>query len=420
MARLSKSAVIFRYYLYRATARPGFHYPVYTLFLLWNGLSFAQIGLIATIQSVVVVTAEIPTGYVGDRIGRRNSLAVGAALMLVSNASYLVATDFVGFTFTFVMLSFGGTFVSGSGDAWLYDTLKEHDVENEFTRVKGRGRAIGQWVSAGSLVAGGFLYAANRYYPFYAGVAVALLSLALVLRLPKNRAYDAESAEEGERMTIVDAIPVIRDQLTAPGLRSFIVYLALFSGAILTMDMWIQPIAQDSLEASFGPTLEAWGLAEPAIIGVLYAAFTVVSAVASDYASVVEDLLGVRLSMLLIPLTIAVMYVLAGLAPVLAFPMFFVMKGGNSVISPIYQRYVNDQVQSVGRATLLSSVAMLRSVAGIPFRVGSGVLATWYSTSGAVAILGAIFIVGAVVIHAVSPPVSADYDPSRGTTTATD
>ena len=412
MARLSKSVVVTRYYLYRATARPGFHYPVYTLFLLWNGLSFAQIGLIATIQSVVVVTAEIPTGYVGDRIGRRNSLAVGAALMVVSNLSYLVATDFVGFTFTFVMLSFGGTFVSGSGDAWLYDTLKEHGIEDEFTRIKGRARAIGQWVSAASLVAGGFLYAANRYYPFYAGVAVALLSLVLVLRLPKNRAYDGDESAESERMTIVDALPVIRDQLAAPGLRSFVVYLALFSGAILTMDMWIQPIAQSSLQASFGPTLEAWGLAEPAIIGILYAAFTVVSAVASDYASDVEELLGVRLAMLLIPLTIAVTYVFAGIVPLLAFPMFFVMKGGNSVISPIYQRYINDQVESVGRATLLSSVAMLRSVAGIPFRVGSGVLATWYSTSGAVAILGAVFIVGALVMYAFSPPVSAEYEPS--------
>ena len=415
MARLSKSTIVFRYYLYRATARPGFHYPVYTLFLLWNDLNFAQIGLIATIQSVVVVTAEIPTGYVGDRIGRRNSLAIGAALMAVSNFSYLVATDFAGFTFTFVMLSFGGTFVSGSGDAWLYDTLKEHDIEIEFTRVKGRARAIGQWVSAVSLVAGGFLYAANRYYPFYAGVAVALLSLVLVLRLPKNRAYDADESAESDRMTIADALPVIRDQLTAPDLRSFVVYLALFSGAIMTMDMWIQPIAQSSLQASFGPTLEAWGLAEPAIIGILYAAFTVVSAVASDYASDVEELLGVRLAMLLIPLIIAVTYVFAGIFPLLAFPMFFAMKGGNSVIAPIYQRYINDQVESIGRATLLSSVAMLRSVAGIPFRVGSGVLATWYSTSGAVAILGAVFIVGALVMYAFSPPVSADYDASPAT-----
>ncbi len=104
MSRLSASTVVLRYYLYRATARPGFHYPVYTLFLLFNDLTLAQIGLIASIQSVVVVTSEVPTGYIGDRIGRRNSLAVGAAIMLVSNASYLVATDFIGVTVTFVTL----------------------------------------------------------------------------------------------------------------------------------------------------------------------------------------------------------------------------------------------------------------------------------------------------------------------------
>jgi MFS family permease len=403
MTRLSKSAVISRYYLYRATARPGFHYPVYTLFLLWNGLSFAQIGLIATIQAVVVVTGEVPTGYVGDRIGRRNSLAVGAGLMLISNVSYLVATDFVGFTFTFVMLSFGGTFISGSGSAWLYDTLAEHGDEGEFTRVKGRGRAVGQWVSVVTLIAGGFLYATNRFYPFYAGVAVALLNLALVLRLPQNRAYDGAETDE-ETMTIVDALPIIRDQLAAPSLRSFVVYLSLFSGAVLTMDMWIQPIAQTSLEASVGPTLERWGLAEPTTIGFLYAAFTVVSAVASDYASDLESLLGVRRAMFLVPVGIAATYVAAGLVPVLAFPMFFAMKGGSSVIGPIYQGYINDQVQSVGRATLLSSVAMLRSVAGIPFRVGSGILATWWSTLDAVALLGAVFIVGAVLLFARSAP----------------
>jgi len=415
MSRLSASTVVRRYYLYRATARPGFHYPVYTLFLLFNDLTLAQIGLIASIQSVVVVTSEVPTGYIGDRIGRRNSLAVGAAIMLVSNASYLVATDFVGFTFTFVTLSFGGTFVSGSGSAWLYDTLREHDMEAEFTRVSGRGRALGQWLRAVTLVVGGFLYAVNRYYPFYAGVVAAAISLVLVLRLPQNRAYDdaTDGDAADERMTIVDALPVIRDQLTAPDLRWFVVYLALFSGAILTMDMWIQPIAQDTLETTFGPTLDGWAIPEGGVLGILYAAFTVVSAVTSDYASDVEELLGVRTAILLIPVAIAATYVLAGLVPLLVFPMFFVMKGGHSLVGPITNRYINDQVQSVGRATLLSSVAMLRNVAGVPFRVGSGILATWYTSMTAVAILGAVFLAVAVVLWAVVPPVSEDYEPPQ-------
>jgi MFS family permease len=125
------SRTVLKYYLYRATGGPGFTYPIYTLFLLLNGLSFTAIGIIATVQSIIVVGGEIPTGYVGDRIGRRNSLFVASVLVLVSNAGYLFATDIWGFLFVFGTLSFGHTFVSGSGSAWLYDTLQEHDIETK-------------------------------------------------------------------------------------------------------------------------------------------------------------------------------------------------------------------------------------------------------------------------------------------------
>jgi len=412
MSRLSKSQVIRRYYLYRATARPGFHYPVYTFFLLFNGLSYTQIGLIASIQSIVVVGSEIPTGYVGDRIGRRNSLAVGAAIMLVSNASYLVATDFIGFTFTFVTLSFGGTFISGSGSAWLYDTLQEHDIEDEFTRVSGRGRAIGLYVGAIGCVLGAALYTVNRAYPFVAGIVAAALAIVFVLRLPQNEAYDDDADLEQDRMSVADAVPVIRDQLTGSRLRWFVVYVSLISGAIWTMDMWIQPIARDAIEATFLPTLERLPVPRPEIlfIGLLYGAFRLLSAVTSDYASDLEDLLGVRKAMLLVPASIAVTYVLAGFLPWVVFPMFFALKGGGSLLRPIQNRYLNDNVASVGRATLLSAVAMLRSVAGIPFRVGSGALADVFSAVDAVAILGGLFLVGSMLLWAFRPPIPADYE----------
>jgi len=431
MSRLSKSQVIRRYYLYRATARPGFHYPIYTFFLLFNGLTYTQIGLIASIQSIVVVTSEVPTGYVGDRIGRRNSLAVGAGILLVSNASYLVATDFAGFAFTFITLSFGGTFISGSGSAWLYDTLKEHDIEDEFTRISGRGRAIGLYVGAAGVVLGAVLYTVNRYYPFYAGIAAAALAMVFVLRLPQNEAYDDDSDHEQESMGIAEALPVVRDQLAAPRLRWFVVYLALFSGALWTMDMWIQPIARDAIEATILPQLQSLaiprtelgigGLTIPAVsiqdpeivfIGFLYGAFRLLSAVASDLSGNLRDLLGVRNAIMLVPSLIAVTYVVAAFEPVMVFVMLFAMKGGSAMLGPIQNQYLNDHVESVGRATLLSSVAMLRQVAGVPFRVGSGVLADAYTTIDAVAILGGVFLVAAALLWAFRSPVERGYEPS--------
>ncbi|MFW6435142.1 MAG: MFS transporter, partial [Halovenus sp.] len=142
------SQTVLKYYFYRATSGPAFTYPIYTLFLLLNGLSYTAIGAIGAIQAIIVVGGEIPTGYIGDRIGRRNSLVIAAVMFLISNAGYLFATDFWGFLFVFGTLSFGQTFVSGSGSAWLYDTLEEHDIEEEFTRISGRAGAVNKIVMA--------------------------------------------------------------------------------------------------------------------------------------------------------------------------------------------------------------------------------------------------------------------------------
>ena len=407
------SRTVLKYYLYRATSGPGFTYPIYTLFLLLNGLSFTAIGIIATVQSLIVVGGEIPTGYIGDRIGRRNSLLIAAVLFLISNAGYLFATDIWGFLFVFGTLSFGHTFVSGSGSAWLYDTLQEHDIEGEFTRISGRAGAINGVVMAVTMIAGGLLYVVDPFYPFYAAVAFSTLNIGIVAFLPKNAAYDddREHDGEGEALAMLDALPVIKDRIISRELRWFVVYMALFSGALMTADMYIQPVVRDALEQSYGPVLSAYGIPEAATLGFFYASFMVVRAVGSDYASNVEAWLGVRKTVFLLPMTIAVFYLVPVLFPVAVFPMFFVMKGANSLIFPITGRYVNEQIASVGRATVISAIAMVRSVAGVPFRVGSGMFADLFSPIAAVAALGGVFAVGGVLIHLFAPPVRKQDEP---------
>jgi len=401
------SRTVLKYYLYRATSGPGFTYPIYTLFLLLNGLSFTAIGIIGTVQSIIVVGGEIPTGYVGDRIGRRNSMFVGSLLFLVSNAGYLVATDIWGFLFVFGTLSFGHTFVSGSSGAWLYDTLKEHDMDDEFTRIRGRAGAVNSGVMALTMIAGGLLYVVDPFYPFIVAVAWSLFNVGFTALLPKNAAYDdgRESDHDGDDLTVLDALPIIRDRIGAPELRWFVVYMALFAGAILTADMYLQPVVRDALDQTFGSVLSAYGVPEAATLGFFYASFMAVSAVGSDYASDVEDRLGVTKAMYLLPMGIAAFYLLPVLVPVAVFPMFFVMKGSTSLVFPISSRYVNDRIQSVGRATVVSSIAMVRSLAGIPFRVGSGMFADLFTPIAAVAALGGAFVLGGLLLIGFARPV---------------
>ena len=70
--------LVAKYYAYRATATFGFFWPIFTVFLLSRDLNYTQIALLGSLSAGVGVLGELPTGYVGDRVGRRNSLLLGA------------------------------------------------------------------------------------------------------------------------------------------------------------------------------------------------------------------------------------------------------------------------------------------------------------------------------------------------------
>nr|WP_228370972.1 MULTISPECIES: MFS transporter [unclassified Natrinema] len=72
-----------RYYLYSLTETQGLIAPVWVLLLQARGLSYTDIGFLGAVYWAVLVLAEIPTGYIGDRLGRRQSLLMAAVVTAV-------------------------------------------------------------------------------------------------------------------------------------------------------------------------------------------------------------------------------------------------------------------------------------------------------------------------------------------------
>jgi MFS family permease len=416
----SRTNVVLKYYLYKAVGNPGFIYPIYVLYLLSNGLSYAEIGAIGAVQSALVVTGEIPTGYVGDRIGRRNSLLVAQVLYTASALGMILGDSFPAFVVAFGLLSVGMTFVSGSADAWLYDILVERLDEEQYTHVRGRGGAVGKWVMAATMIAGSLLYVLDPLYPFVALLGTRLLTFGVVVSLPKNARYADDGETDDDGLTVLEAIPIVREKLATRPLRSFVAYMALFVGVTMPVAAYIQPITVDALESNVGSILASLGVPEAASLGVLYASFTAVSAVASDRASDLEAAFGIRKAVAVVPVVTCVLLVLPAFAPVLAFPMFFALKGSQSVLRPIAGQYLNDHVESVGRATVLSAVSMVYAVVRIPLTLGSGVVADASSPVVAVASLGIVFLVGGSALYLWRPPVRRERETSSAETVTSD
>jgi hypothetical protein len=99
--------------------------PIFTLFLHHRGLNFTQIASLSIVYSLVTIGGEIPTGYIGDRIGRRTSLLLGSVFMTLSIGGFALTSSYLGFVVLYIFWSLSLVFRSGSGDAWLYETLQQ-------------------------------------------------------------------------------------------------------------------------------------------------------------------------------------------------------------------------------------------------------------------------------------------------------
>lgn len=415
----SDSALVRRYYLYRATLSVGFITPIFTLFLL-QSLTFTQVGALSALYSVLSVVGEVPTGYIGDRLGRRTSLLLSVVFTVGSLAGFIVTEGFVWYMFLYALWALALTFRSGSMDAWLYDTLDERLDTSQFSHIRGRGDAVQRWAAAVSMVAGGLLYGIAPTYPFIAAVVFNSLGFVTLLSLPKNRQYAGRSDTETDRLSPVEAVSVVRQHLARPPLRSLVLYLGLFYAVVGVANTYVQPMTVETLAphaAGFGIQVPTGGATAAARsgeagaalalgLGVLYASLTAVASAGGYYAGVIEDRLGIRKAVLAVPVIVAVALVVPLWVALFALPAFAAMRTAKPLVQPIANGYINDHAGDIGRATLLSAVSMFYMTLRTPLALGAGITADATTATTAIAVLGALFLVagGAVwVLGEVAP-----------------
>ncbi|WP_313691678.1 MFS transporter [Halorarum halobium] len=411
-----------RFYWFQVTRSVGFIYPIFALFVL-RDVSFTGYGTLSAIYAAVVVASEVPTGYVGDRWGRRASMAGGVACTALSLAGFVVADSFAGYAVLYVIWAFATTFNSGSGDAWLYETLQRHLDAGAFTRVRGRAGAVERWTSVATMLAGGVLYAVDPRVPFVASVALNLLGFGVLWTLPASgrrgdgtgSVADGESGSTGDReagggsapgagTSARAALGVVRDSFATPGLRGFVPFVAVVLAGVGAAGGYVQPIGVDLFRTLLPPSLSA--VPESSLLGAMYASFTGVAGVAAASAGRVEDLLGVRGAVLLVPAVTAVLMLLPPLVLVAALPMFVARTATSPLFVPIAYGYVNDRVGDAGRATTLSAVSMVQGAVRTPLALAAGVVADAFGAVAAPAMLGCVVLL-AVGAAAVGRPVAA-------------
>ena len=385
----SLRSLVLRFYAYRAFVASGFVMPVLTLYLLSEDVSLAGVGLAGGAFFAGTLLGEIPTGYVGDRVGRRNSLVLGSLVVAAAHLGFAVSSSLPAFVASWGLWGVGSTFRTGSGDAWLYDTLAEGDAADAYTRVRGRGFSA-YLVSAGiTALAGGVLYEAGHALPFLASAATTLISGLVALTLPEPAVTG-----EGERFTLAEARDALGTLLGTRSLRRFVLVVAVVLAVPETAEVFVQPVAT------------AAGL-RPAALGPLYCGLMLVAAAGSAAAERTEGL-GVGRWFAVGPLLLALTFALGAAVPAVALPAFAVSRGFDALTSTLASSELNARIESRGRATALSAASMVYSLVFACARMLGGTVADLTTPLVALAAFGFVAVAAVAAVGALGDPFQAE------------
>ena len=172
-------------------------YPInviIALFFLAKGLSYA---IFFGVFSIAGFMFEIPTGFFGDKFGRKSSVVVGLLVMTVTSLVWTQLASTVQFAFAAAIWMLGISFISGSLEAYIYDYLKDQKKLKTYDDIISFSGSINYFAAGVGSIIGAYLFSVNHNYPYYL-LAVFFCFSAIIVLFMNSEVKASESIAEEE------------------------------------------------------------------------------------------------------------------------------------------------------------------------------------------------------------------------------
>ncbi len=331
---------IWKLYIIKIARAAMFMMPIITLFFQERGLSMTEIMLLQSIFSVAVVVLEIPSGYLADLFERKTSIILAIIFAAMGDFIYAFAYGFWSMLLAELVLALASAFMSGADSALLYDSLKIAGKESEHKKYASRIFSMSRVSEALAAVSGAALAAAwSMASTFFLSAFLIILTLPLALSI-KEPPRDKISMHSNH---LKELIAIIKFAIHSnKRIKWLIIYGSALSASTLVAVWMLQP---------YFKLLQI----PVAYFGILWAALNLSGAFFALFAPVLEEKLGLRKTLLLLAglPTIAHM-VLANFNSLWVLVCAFFYFGSYGLSIPILQDYVNREIDSSKRASVLS------------------------------------------------------------------
>ena len=355
-----------------------FWYAIEQLFIEELGGGVFEKGISVAVYALFYVLFNIPFGAISDRFGRKLAILLGNGLYIAAVLAMGGAASIEAYYLAMPLLAGAWAFSSGAFEGYLFETLSDHDQEEEYSRVNGLLWAITLIGAVLSNIASGFIAESQGLQANFFWSAIPL-SIGLLVGF----VFIHEPAHHIVRKRSVLGV-VKRALHQIRGKRLLRVAVAA-NVMIVVVALSVEEFAQaQALEVT----------EDPRFIGYFWAAAAFSMAVGSTVAHRFER--STRHLMKIIGLSLLVMLVFGGLAGLLA---VLVLLGVSDATDTLLDADVQENSEREMRSTVASVNETLAYILLTVLYVIGGWLGEQLSVARAAAILTLPFLVSAYVLY---------------------
>ncbi len=374
---------IWKYYLFYFLCNLSFIGGILIPFFTeWGGLNFTQTMFLQSWFMFWTFLLEVPTGAVADYVGRKHSLILAAFLNGVGFLVYVSQSNFYVFLLGEFILAMALALASGAGEAFVYDSLKKIGKEKKSKKIFARVQTfklLGIMVGSpiGSLVAG--IYGLRSPVILMSVPLTVATLLAITFKEPKT----SKKLESNRYIRIVkDGLKYFKDNQVLKILAFDIIIIAT-AGYLM---IWLyQPLLEQS-----GVPIEYFGFVHASLV--LSQIF-----IMNIYGKLEVIVKSKKRMLFLSSFITGLLFLVGGLTSFIPLIIIVILVAGGFGLTrrPLFASYMNKHVPSSERATILSTISMLRRLLVAIINPIVGMLVDW-SLNYTFVLIGIVVLISAL------------------------
>ena len=359
------------------------------VYLLSKGITYFQLNSLDSFILICSFLLEIPTGVIGDRFGHKVSFQLAMLLKAVRFFFIPQVTSFYALTALASLAAIGDACWSGSFTAWYIGKLKVTDTSSEHIALFSNMNIISSIAGIAAGFCGGYINEWSIPFGYYTAATLILVCTIVLcfVRDEERKKHNLKDASQEKSSTsnVTDIITASKNFFLYADTAVLSIVVAMFLGyiAISGIDNFWQPIILQKTENRLAVLGYAWVFIR---IGTLLSALAVKRSIVRMNVYLFRYLaIAVSITALIIT-AVSQYWLIAAVAFALhatAWVFFSTLNDG------VLYKHIPENA----KATVLSALSMLYSVAGVIGLTAFGIIADYH--------LQWTFIAAALVMAAV-------------------